>query len=128
MAAPLPFPTSHDCEAAPVLRRLFDALIMRGQVYRSTMVWLGGLTSEHQRQLDMFEETPQRQDYGRLDEAVDRINRRYGRNAVAPAALLDGRLKPRHSRDAAPVRYDMLLHGECDRHLAIPRMTLTNPV
>ena len=65
---------------------------------------------------------------GKLDEAVDRINRRYGQNAVAPAALMDGRLKPWHSRDAAPERYDTLLHGEGDRHLAIPRMTLTNPV
>jgi hypothetical protein len=91
-------------------------------------VWLGGLTSEHQRQLDMFEETPTRQDYGKLDAAVDRINRRYGQNAVAPAALLDRELKPWHSRDAAPERYDMLLAGEGDRHLAIPRMTLANPV
>ena len=92
------------------------------------MVWLGGLVSEHQRQLDMFEETPVRHDYGKLDEAVDRINRRYGQNAVAPAALMDGRLKPWHSRDAAPERYDVLLEGEGERHLAIPRMTLSNPV
>ena len=126
--ATLPYPTSHDCEAAPVLRQLFDALITRGQVYRSTMVWLGGLVPEHQRQLDMFEETPVRHDYGKLDEAVDRINRRYGQNAVAPAALMDGRLKPWHSRDAAPERYDVLLQGESERHLAIPRMTLSNPV
>lgn len=124
----LPCPTSHDCEAAPLLRQLFDALFLRGQVYRSTLVWLGGLTSECNRQLDMFEETPQRQDYGKLDAAVDRINRRYGQNAVAPAALMDGRLKPWHSRDAAPERYDVLMEGEDVRHLAIPRMTLTNPV
>ena len=124
----LPCPTSHDCEAAPVLRQLFDALFRHGQVYRSTMVWLGGLTSERNRQLDLFEETPERQEYGKLDEAVDRINRRYGQNAVAPATLMDGRLKPWHSRDAAPERYQVLLAGEGDRHLAIPRMTLDNPV
>ena len=124
----LPCPTSHDCEAAPVLRQLFDALFTQGQVYRSTMVWLGGLTSEHQRQLDMFEETPVRHEYGKLDAAVDRINRRYGQNAVAPAVLMDGRLKPWHSRDAAPERYDSLQRGEAVRHLAIPRMTLGNPV
>ena len=29
---------------------------------------------------------------------------------------------------AAPARYDTLLHGETTRHLAIPRMSLTNPV
>jgi DNA polymerase-4/DNA polymerase V len=127
-AATLPMLTSHDCEAAPILRQLFDALIRPGQVYRSTMVWLGGLVFEHQRQLDMFEETPSRHDYGKLDEAVDRINRRYGQNTVMPAALLDRSLKPFHSRDAAPERYDVLLQGEGDRHLAIPRMTLSNPV
>ena len=31
-------------------------------------------------------------------------------------------------RDAAPVRYETLMHGESARHLAIPRMTLANPV
>jgi DNA polymerase-4/DNA polymerase V len=126
--SPLACPTSHDCEAAPVLRTLFDALFTPGQLYRSTLVWFGGLVCERSRQLDLFEETPQRRDYGRLDSAVDRINRRYGQNAVAPAALLDRSLKPYHSRDAAPERYATLLHGETVRHLAIPRMTLSNPV
>ena len=126
--APLPCPTNHDCEAAPVLRSLFDALFAPGQTYRSTMIWLGGLLSEGNRQLDLFEETPARGGYGKLDAAVDRINRRYGRNAVAPAALMDGRLKPYHPRDAAPERYAVLLDGETGRHLAIPRMTLSNPV
>ena len=126
--APLPSATSHDCEAAPFLRALFDALYTSGQLYRSTLVWFSGLVSDHNRQLDMFEETPQRHDYGKLDAAVDRINRRYGQHAVAPAALLDRNLKPYHSRDAAPERYDTLFHGETARHLAIPRMTLANPV
>lgn len=88
------------------------------------MVWLGGLVSEHNRQLDLFEETPARHNYGRLDAAVDRINRRYGQHAVAPATLLDRSLKPYHSRDAAPERYDTLIRGESVRHLAIPRMSL----
>jgi hypothetical protein len=126
--APLPSATSHDCEAAPLLRALFDALFTPGQLYRSTLVWFGGLVSQHNRQPDLFEETPARHDYGRLDAAVDRLNQRYGQHAVAPAALLDGKLKPYHSRDAAPGRYDTLLHGETARHLAIPRMTLTNPI
>ena len=39
---------------------------------------------------------------------------------------MDGRLKPWHSRDAAPERYQVLLEVESDRHLAIPRMTLSN--
>ena len=50
------------------------------------------------------------------------------RHTVAPAALLNGKLKPVHARDAAPERFGSLLHGEEARHLAIPRLTLTNPV
>lgn len=126
--ARLPCPTSHDCEAAPILHTLFEALFTPGQLYRSTMVWFGGLVSEHNRQPDLFEETPTRSDYGKLDAAVDRINRRYGQNTVAPAALLDLSLKPCHARDATPARYNTLLHGETSRRLAIPRMTLANPV
>lgn len=92
------------------------------------MVWLAGLVSEHQQQMDLFEETPTRHNYDKLDAAVDRINHRYGQGAIAPASLLDNSLKPWHARDAAPERYDVLLEGESNRHLAIPRMTLTNPV
>jgi DNA polymerase-4 len=125
---PLSCATNHDAEATPALHMLFDALFTPGQAYRSTMVWLGALIPEHNRQLDFFEETPRRQAYAKLDAAVDRINQRYGRQAVAPAALLNGRLKPVHARDAAPARYDVPFNGETDRHLAIPRLTLEQPV
>jgi DNA polymerase-4/DNA polymerase V len=127
-SAPLPCPTSHDGEVAPILRTLFDALFTPGRTYRSTGVWLGRLEDGRNRQPDLFEETPARHACGRLDAAVDRLNRRYGQNAVAPAALLDGRRKPWHPRDAAPARYDARLEGEERRRLAIPRMTLGNPV
>jgi hypothetical protein len=59
---------------------------------------------------------------------VDQLNGRYGQHTVAPAALLNGRLKPVHARDAAPDRYGVLCKGEEVRHLAIPRLTLTNAV
>ena len=102
---------------------------MSGQTYRSTLVWFGGLIPEHNRQLDLFDETPIRHNYGKLDEAVDRLNSRYGQNAVSPAATLDTRLKPWHPRDAAPERHAALLPGETlRRRLAIPRLTLANPV
>ena len=127
-SAPLPAPTAHDSEAAPVLRALFDALFTPGQPYRATLVWLGGLESLHLRPRDLFEETPQRRQRERLDEAVDALNTRYGQGAVAAAALLDRRLKPRHARDAPPLRYAARLKGEGVRHLAIPRLTLPNPV
>jgi len=126
--APLPFPTSHDCEAVPALRAIFEAIFEPGAVYRSTTVWLGGLEPARGRQLELFGESPERRSYGKLAAAVDRLNRRYGRRTVAPAALLDGRLKPWHPRDAQPERYGTRMDGETGRHLAIPRMTLPNPV
>ncbi len=127
-SARLPCPSCHDRDSTPVLRALFETLFSSGQTYRSTMVWLGELIAERQRQLDLFEDTPQRRACAELDRAVDRLNGRYGRNTIAPATLLDGKLKPFHPRDAAPRRYDALLPGERARHLAIPRLTLANPV
>ncbi len=128
-SAPFPHPTCHDCEAVPIVRQLFDLLFQPGEPYRSTMIWLGGLLPEEQRQLDLFADTPLRQSYGRLDEAVDRLHKRYGQNVVTPAAMLGSRLKAYHARDAAPERHHALLPGEsAQRRLAIPRMTLSNPV
>jgi len=127
--AALPCPTCHDCEAVPVVRLLFDAIFQAGQVYRSTLVWLGGLMPESNRQLDFFEETPLRQSYGKLDEAVDRLNGRYGQQMVTPAAMMALRDKPAHARDAPPERHGALLPGEtARRRLAIPRLTLGNAV
>jgi len=129
LGAALPSPTCHDCEVVPVVRLLFDSIFRTGQIYRSTMVWLGGLMPEHGRQLDMFDDTPVRQSYGKLDEAVDRLNDQYGQNVVVQAATLGSRLKPVHSRDAAPVRHGALLPGEsAQRRLGIPRLTLSNAV
>ena len=127
-AATLPRLTAHDGDAVPLVRTLFDRLFAPGQLYRSTLVWLGGLVPEHQRQLDLFEDTPARQEPSKLDLAVDRINSRYGQGTVAPAAMLDLRLKAWHPRDEKPERFRTLLKGESARHLAIPRLTLTNPV
>ena len=125
---PLALPTAHDAEAAPVLLRLFDSHFTPGRLYRATMVWLGALVPAQGRQMDLFEETPARQRYGRLDETVDRLNRRYGQGTVAPAILLDRQRKPWHTRDASPERFRRLARQEGARHLALPRLMLDNPV
>ncbi len=127
--AALPCPTCHDCEVVPVVRLLFDAIYQPGEIYRSTLVWLGGLLAEGKRQLDFFEETPARQGYGKLDAAVDGLRDRYGQNVVSPAAMMALRDKPVHARDAAPERHGALVRGESAlRRLAIPRLTLGNGV
>jgi DNA polymerase-4/DNA polymerase V len=127
-SAPLAAPTCHDGEVAPLLRGLFAALFEPRQRYRATLVWLGGLVPELHLQGSLFDDAPRRAAYMRLDQAVDRLNQRYGQAAVAPATLLNRRLKPWHARDAAPARYGAPLQGETLRHLAIPRLTLANPV
>lgn len=124
----LPLATAHDCEAIPALRTLFETLFVPGQLYRSTMVWLGHLVSERGRQSDLFEDTPARETLSRLDAAMDGVNRRYGQSAIAPGALLDAARKPAHARDLPPERHAIKLSGERVRRLAIPRLTLTNPV
>jgi DNA polymerase-4/DNA polymerase V len=125
-SAPLPHTTGCDCEVTGILKSLFASLFVEGLTYRSTLIWLGGLIPECYRQLDLFEETPLRHSYQNLGNAVDGLNRRYGQETVAPATLLDRKLKPHHKRDAAPERYNTLMRGEGDRHLAIPRMTVSN--
>jgi hypothetical protein len=126
-SARFPAATDHDCEAIPRLRSLFDALFDPRACYRATMVWLSGLRPQHPRQLDFFEDTPQRRQYERLDAAVDRLSARYGQGTVAPASSLDLSLKPVHARDAAPERHAALMPGEtAQRRLALPRFSL-NP-
>ncbi len=127
-SAALPHLTSHDGDAAATLRALFEGLFEPGRVYRATHVWLGRLTPERLRQPDLFEETPARHGHTQLDAAVDRLNGRYGQGTVRPAALLDLALKPWHPRDAPPGRQATRLPGETGRRLALPRVTLANPV
>lgn len=127
-AAELPWFSSHDCEAVPVVRQLFDELYREGEVYRSTMVWLGGLVAERGRQLDMFEDSALRCSYGKLDSAVDWVNARYGQGSLKSGSLLELEDKPLHARDATPERYSVLQMGEGRRRLGIPRLSLGNPV
>jgi DNA polymerase-4 len=120
--------TAHDCEAVNAIRQLFDSLFVPGQVYRSTMVWLGGLVAEQGRQTDLFEDTPQRESLSSLDTAVDTINRRFGQASIGNGTMLDAARKPLHSRDLPPESHAITLKGERSRRLAIPRLTLSGPV
>jgi DNA polymerase-4/DNA polymerase V len=127
-SAGLPLATAHDVEALPLLHHLFETLFVPGCLYRSTMVWLGGLVTEEGRQCDLFEDIPERTILGQLDRAVDTLNQRYGQSSVMPATLLDGARKTPHARDALPLRHAMAVKGEQLRRLAIPRLLLSNPI
>lgn len=123
-AIQLPRRTSGTAEAIAAVRTLFERLFDPRHTYRSTMVWLGKLEPLQGMQMDMFEETEQRHQLVRLDEALDSINARYGQGSVVPAAMLELARKPAHVRDAKPERYKTLMQGETNRHLALPRITL----
>lgn len=125
---PLPLATAHDSEAMPLLRVLFDELFERGQEYRATMVWLGGLLAAEHRQLDLFADTSARLACENLDRVVDGVNRRYGQGSLTSAAVLGLQQKPQHARDEAPERHRKNLVGERGRRLALPRVTLSNPI
>ncbi len=124
----LPVPTAQDHEVTPVLRRLFDALHRPDTVYRATLLWCGGLVPVAGRQLDLFADTTERLRRARVDAAVDTIRQRFGQHAIGPAGLLNLRRKPPHPRDKRPDRVAHPLDGQPDKRLAIPRLTLPNPV
>lgn len=127
-ATEMPWLSAHDCEMVPLVSGMFDSIFNPNEIYRSTMIWLGGLVPEIGRQMDLFEDTPQRNSYTMLDKAVDTLNTRYGQGTLKPGILLELEHKPVHARDESPERHKILIKGETQRRLAIPRLTLSNPV
>jgi DNA polymerase-4/DNA polymerase V len=104
MEARLTRPSASAQEAAPLLRRLFDAAFDPGARYRSTLVALGGLENEAAEQLDLFDNRLEIERMERLTRAVDEINGRLGRNAVCSGAALFLRGKAWNPRDDLPAR------------------------
>ena len=123
-ALPLSLPTSHDHEAIPLLRQLFDSLFSSVQSYRSTTVWLGKLEPSIGRQAQLFEDIPHRQRCETLDATIDALNQKYGQHTVKPAALLVREDKVWHPRDESPARHQASMRLEGRRRLAIPRLSL----
>lgn len=118
--------TSSTQEAMPVLEMLFDRVFMEGVEYRATLVALMDLESDADRQYELFEDPLRVESMRRLSEAVDEVNDRFGRRAVAPGALLWLKGRPEAQRDAVPERMKDLLAGETPkRRLGIPRLAIS---
>ncbi len=112
-------------DAVPVVREMFDQLIEPGVTYRATMVVLGRLEADCERQYDLFEDPVRIEKREALSEAVDALNERYGKHTLSLAPSLF--LKPARTtaRDDQPQRKSALFNGETRRQrLRIPRLFL----
>ena len=110
-------------DVVPAVREMFEQLIDRGAAYRATMVVLGKLEPDNERQYDLFEDPVKIEKRQSLSDAVDAVNERYGKHtlSLAPSLFLDrGR---QTDRDDQPQRKSALLSGETGRQrLRVPRL------
>ncbi|MBM4147993.1 MAG: DNA polymerase IV [Lentisphaerae bacterium] len=117
--------TSSVMEAMPAIRKMFEDAYRPDTPYRSTLMLLGGLENEGAEQMDFFEDRPRIENLRRATDAVDEINRRFGRMAIGSGAMLDIARAPESDREEAPVRRGLLMGGEdACRRLGIPRWTM----
>ena len=112
-------------EMLPVIDQMFCALYQPGTEYRSTMVVMGKLETDHEEQYELFQDRVHLDHLEQVTLAVDAINRRLGKHKVALGTSL---FLPRHTitdRDEEPLRRQNLLPGEtARRRLGIPRLDL----
>ena len=112
-------------DAVPAVREMFEQLIDRGAAYRATMIVLGKLEPDHERQYDLFEDPVKIEKRQALSVAVDALNEKYGKHtlSLAPSLFLDR--SSLTDRDEQPERKSALLSGESRRQrLHIPRLFL----
>jgi hypothetical protein len=83
---------------------------------------LGQLESDRQEQYELFEDRVKIESLRRATDAVDVINRRYGKHTLCMATGLDLKNRPPDPRSAPPARRGLTFRGETARQrVAIPR-------
>lgn len=117
--------TGSTLEAIPLIRALFDRTFRQGCEYRSTLIALGRFEDDRTEQYELFEDRLKIEDVRRITEAVDAVNRTYGKHAVASGSCLFLDRKTTSSRDDLPSRRSMMVQGEnAKQRLAFPRLDL----
>lgn len=112
-------------DAVPPVRDMFEQLIERGAAYRATMVVLGKLEPDIERQYDLFEDPVQIEKRQALSAAVDAVNERYGKHTLSLAPSLCLTRGRQTAREEQPQRKTALFQGETRRQrLRIPRLFL----
>lgn len=115
-------PTSAALEAMPLIHALFEKAFVPDCEYRSTMVVLGRLESDREEQYELFEDRIRIESIRRATDAIDAINRRYGKHTVCMATGLDMRRPEADPRTEAPPRRTLTFRGETARQrVALPR-------
>jgi len=112
-------------DSMPAVRDMFERLIDRGGEYRATMVVLGKLEPDNERQYDLFEDPVKIEKREALSDAVDALNERYGKHTLSLAPSLFLGKNRQTARDDQPERKTALITGETRRQrLRIPRLFL----
>lgn len=86
----LPFPTSYTPALVAAARELLGRIYKAGFIYHKAGVFLTDIVADAERQQSLMLRMDGER-HLRLREAVDRINRRYGRHTVRPLAMGDDR-------------------------------------
>ena len=125
LEAKLNRPTASSIEALPLIQMMFERIFLEGSKYRSTMIVLGRLESDGREQFDLFEDRLRIDGLKRVTEAMDAINRKYGKHTICSASSLFLNNMPKSRRDEPPPRRGLTLRGETPRQrLGIPRLSI----
>ena len=117
--------TSNAMEITPLVEQLFSRLYTEGTAYRSTTVLLGRLESDAERQCDLFEDRIRIERMREAGQAIDCINRRYGKHRIFLGTGLALAGMETHERDEPCWRKRNLLDGETKRkRIRLPRLDL----
>lgn len=110
-------------EIFPLVMELFHKLFRPGTQYRATGITLFGIEPENYAQPDLFGTVQASMQTRRVYDAVDTINRKYGKYTLGQASSLLAHQFAQHegARGDAPTRKDNLFRGENGRQrLAVP--------
>jgi len=118
-------PTAYPVELFGVLREGFKSLFEPKALYRQTGVVLAGLSSQKDRQFDLFEDTTKIEKLTRVYQALDEISQKYGKHTIQHGSSLPTKLQVQHEgeRGDVPVRKKELFKGETKRQrLGLPML------
>jgi DNA polymerase V len=99
---PLAAPTSRDSDIIAGAIKCLKKIFIDGYQYAKTGIYLNNLCSDRCRQMNIFEAGGNGPRQDRLMNALDQINRKFGRAVIAPAVIkcaLD--CEPRHALRSA---------------------------
>ncbi|MCX6996505.1 MAG: DNA polymerase IV [Kiritimatiellaeota bacterium] len=117
--------TASTQEAIPLVTHLFEQLHCPGAEYRSTLVVLGRLESDRERQRELFADNVHIENLERASVAMDAVNEQFGKHTLSLGTGLFLGQHQKTERDSVPWRKTDLLAGETARQrLKIPRLAV----